>query len=99
ILEALCVIIQDLVGTEGPHVLDILSPRRRDGMQPSAKSELNRVGSDVSRSSVNDHSLTGFEASVVEQSLPRRDSDDRNGSSFGIAQRAWFLREHPSRGH
>jgi hypothetical protein len=30
ILEALCVIIQYLVGTEGSHVLDVLGPRRRD---------------------------------------------------------------------
>src|ERR1700722_12816374 len=62
-------------------------------------SELNCVSSDVSRSSVNDHRLTGSEATVVEQSLPRRDRDDGNGSRFGVAQRVWFLREHPSRGH
>jgi hypothetical protein len=42
--------------------------------------------------------LTGFEASMVEQSLPRGDCDDGNGSGFGITQRVRLFRQHPSRG-
>ena len=48
---------------------------------------------------MDDDRLTGFEAGVVEQTLPSRNSDDRNGSRFDIAKRAWFLREHCSRRH
>jgi hypothetical protein len=36
---------------------------------------------------------------MVEQSLPGRDRDDRNGGRFDIAEQAWFLRKHPGRRH
>jgi hypothetical protein len=92
IFEALRVIVHHLVCTDGSHVIDVFGPRRRDGAKASATSELNRVGSDVPCRSVDDHRLTGFEAGLVEQTLPGRDRDDGNGSRFDIAERAWLLR-------
>ena len=62
-------------------------------------SELNRVGSDVSCSSMDDDRLASFEPGLVEQTLPGRNTDDGNGSRFDIAERAWLLREHPGRRH
>jgi hypothetical protein len=47
IFEALRVIVHHLVRTEAPNVIDIFGSRRRDAVQASMTSELNRVGSDV----------------------------------------------------
>jgi hypothetical protein len=69
IFEALRVIVHHLVRTEAPSVIDIFGSRRRDAVQASVTSELNRVGSDVSCSSMDDDRLASFEPGLVEQTL------------------------------
>ena len=67
IFEALRVIVHNLVRTEAPNVIDIFGCRRRDAAQASVTSELNRIGSDVSCSSMDDDRLASFKPGLVEQ--------------------------------
>ena len=74
--QAFRVIVHHLVRTEAPNVIDIFGSRGRDAAQASVTSELNRIGSDVSCSSMDDDRLASFEPGLVEQTLPGRYGDE-----------------------
>jgi hypothetical protein len=66
IFKPLRVVVHHLVSTKAPHIIDVFRACRDYGAQVSPTSELNGERADVPGSSVDDHHLTSFEASVVE---------------------------------
>ena len=46
---------------------------------------------------MNEHRLAGFELGLIEQSLPCRHGNDRNGGRFDVGERGWLARDHRRR--
>jgi hypothetical protein len=63
----------------------------------SATSKLNSERAHASRCSMNDDSLTGLKASMVEQTLPGSNGDHGNRGSSDMAKRDGLPGEHSSR--
>jgi len=88
-LKALRPVINDRVRTEVAHEGNIVRAHAYDRFHTPVTGQLNRVRPDISRRPVNDHRLTCLELGVIEQRLPGRHGNDRNGGGFNVRQSGW----------
>jgi hypothetical protein len=83
-LKALGSVVHNGLCAEVAHGGKVVPRGRRNRFQARVTGELNRIRPDVSRRSMNDHCLASLEVGVIEQGLPSRHGNDRNGGSFDV---------------
>ena len=97
IFKSLRLVVHYLVCTKYSHVFEIFRSCGHYGTQVSATSKLNSERAHASRCSMDDYSLTGLKACIVEETLPGSNSDHGNRSGSDMAKRDGLAGEHSSR--
>src|SRR5262245_11820653 len=94
VLKTLAAEVNHRVCAEVAHKGDIIRACGRDGPHTRTTGQLNRISSNISCRSVNDHRLAFFELGLIKQCLPCRHGNDRNRGSFNVGKRSWLPRDH-----
>lgn len=97
LLKALVSIVDHGICAEIAHQWNVISRGSCDGLETRASGQLNRIGPDVPCRSVENHLLAFPELSLIKQSLPCGDGNDRNRSGFNVGQRSWLVKDHSGR--
>jgi len=93
VLESSFCVIDNLIGSELPDILDIISRCGSDDMGSALPSELDGLASHDAGRAVDQHSLTCFQIAVVEEGLPGSECSEWDGGALDMAERSRLRNE------